>query len=91
MPRLLPWAGDLLGAHAKDRLDRRAAHYVDHLVDRPLALRDEVEHRQEKLPILGQKRGQLAAGERVLGRTVNDLILRGRGGGLREIEEIKAA
>jgi hypothetical protein len=57
------------------RIASIVAHYVDHLVDRPLALRDEVEHRQEKLTVLGQKCGQLAAGERVLGRRIDDLIL----------------
>jgi hypothetical protein len=41
----------------------------------------------KKLPVLGQKRGQLAAGECVLGRRINDLILCCHGGGLRELRK----
>ena len=46
-------------AHLQDRLDGRTAHDVDHLVDGPLALLEQLDHREQQLSVLRQPAGQL--------------------------------
>jgi hypothetical protein len=53
---LLFWTRDLLGAHQQDGFDRSSAHDV---VDGGLGVLNQVEHRQERLPVRRENLGKL--------------------------------
>ena len=62
----------LLGAHPQDGLDGRPAHHVDHLVDGPLALLQQLYQRNQQLSVLRQPVRQLPVARR--GRARHDLV-----------------
>ena len=63
-----------LGTHLQHRLDGRSAHHVDQLVDGPLTLLQQLDHREQQLPVLRQPTGQLPAVRRRLGTAGHDLV-----------------
>src|SRR5215467_16347958 len=52
-------SGYLLGRQLQDRLNRGAPSNIDQLVAGPLALLDQIDHRQQHLAVPGEELGQL--------------------------------
>jgi hypothetical protein len=74
-PALLLRPGQLSRTHLQHGLDRRPSHHIDQIIDGTLRLLDEVQQRQDQLPLLGQQtRDRAGVGQPVRVVSGNNLI-----------------